>query len=139
EMMALYRREGVNPMGQMGGCLMLLLQMPIFLGFLKVLTIAIELRKTPFIFWIDDLSQMDPWRVTPIIMGATMMIQQIMTSSAIPDQTQRRMMYMMPVVFTFFMLNMPSGLVLYWLVNNLLGIGQQYLVNRQVQGEEKAA
>ncbi len=139
EMMALYRREGVNPMGQMGGCLMLLLQMPIFLGFLKVLTIAIELRKTPFILWIDDLSQMDPWRVTPIIMGATMLIQQMMTSSAIPDQTQRRMMYMMPVVFTFFMLNMPSGLVLYWLVNNLLAIGQQYLVNRQVQGEEKAA
>jgi len=139
EMMALYRREGVNPMGQMGGCLMLLLQMPIFLGFLKVLTLAIELRKTPFILWIDDLSQMDPWRVTPIIMGATMLIQQMMTASAIPDQTQRRMMYMMPVVFTFFMLNMPSGLVLYWLVNNLLAIGQQYLVNRQVEGEGKAA
>lgn len=137
ETMALYRREGVNPMGQMGGCLMLLLQMPIFLGFLKVLTLAIELRKAPFILWIGDLSQMDPWRVTPIVMGATMLIQQMMTSSAIPDPTQRRMMYMMPVVFTFFMLNMPSGLVLYWLVNNLLAIGQQYLVNRQVQAEGK--
>ncbi len=139
EMMGLYKQEGVNPMGQMGGCLMLLLQMPIFFGFYKVLTIAIELRKAPFILWIDDLSIMDPWRITPIVMGGTMLVQQLMTSSAIPDPTQRRMMYMMPIVFTFFMLNMPSGLVLYWLVNNLLAIGQQYLVNKQAEAAPGSA
>jgi YidC/Oxa1 family membrane protein insertase len=137
--MALYKTEGINPMGQMSGCLMLLLQMPIFLGFLKVLTISIELRKAPFIFWIGDLSQQDPFWITPIVMGVTMLVQQMMMSSAMPDPTQRRIMYMMPIVFTFFMLKMPSGLVLYWLVNNLLAIGQQYLVNRQVQADGKDA
>jgi YidC/Oxa1 family membrane protein insertase len=139
ETMALYKTEGINPMGQMSGCLMLLLQMPIFLGFLKVLTLAIELRKAPFILWIRDLSQKDPFWITPIVMGATMLVQQMMMSSAMPDPTQRRIMYLMPIVFTFFMLSMPSGLVVYWLVNNLLAIGQQYLVNRQVQTDNKAA
>ncbi|MGH9749634.1 MAG: membrane protein insertase YidC, partial [Candidatus Polarisedimenticolia bacterium] len=130
EMMALYREEGINPFGTMSGCLPLLVQIPILYGFYQILTQAIELRKAPFLLWITDLSQKDPYYVTPIVMGATMLIQQVMTSSSIPDPTQRRIMYLMPIMFTWFFLQFPSGLVLYWLVNNILGIAQQHLVNR---------
>jgi len=139
EMMAIYKEAGINPLGQMSGCLPLLLQMPILYGFYTILSIAIELRKAPFMFWIDDLSRKDPYYITPIIMGVTMLIQQMMTSSSIPDPAQRRIMYIMPVMFTYFFIHFPSGLVLYWLVNNLLGIAQQYLINRQVAAESKAA
>jgi YidC/Oxa1 family membrane protein insertase len=131
EMMALYKKEDINPLGSMSGCLPLLVQMPILYGFYTILTISIELRKAPFMLWIGDLSQKDPYYVTPLVMGATMLLQQMMTSSSMPDPTQRRMMYMMPIMFTYFFINLPSGLVLYWLVNNLLGIVQQYLVNKQ--------
>jgi len=87
-----------------------------------------------------DLSKKDPYYITPIVMGITMLIQQSMTGSSIPDPTQRRIMMAMPVMFTWFFKDLPSGLVLYWLVNNILGIGQQYLINRQVAQEstEKA-
>ncbi|MFQ5876731.1 MAG: membrane protein insertase YidC [Acidobacteriota bacterium] len=139
EMMALYRQEGVNPLGSMSGCLPLLLQIPILYAFYKILSISIELRKAPFILWIRDLSQKDPYYITPIVMGGTMLVQQMMTSSAMPDPTQRRIMYLMPVMFTYFFINFPSGLVLYWLVSNLLSIGQQYLVNRHVEAEKRAA
>jgi YidC/Oxa1 family membrane protein insertase len=138
EMMAMYRQEDINPFGSMSGCLPLLLQIPILYAFYQILSKAIELRKAPFLLWITDLSQKDPYYVTPIIMGATMLIQQVMTSSSIPDPTQRRIMYVMPIMFTYLFVNFPSGLVLYWLVNNLLGIAQQYLVNKEAERTAKA-
>ena len=131
EMMRLYKEEGINPFASMSGCLPLLVQMPILWGFYNILTIAIDLRQAPFMLWIRDLSIQDPYFVTPILMGGTMLAQQLMTASAIPDPAQRRMMYVMPIMFTWFFLHLPSGLVLYWLVNNLLGIVQQYLVNKE--------
>ncbi|MGH9868632.1 MAG: membrane protein insertase YidC [Candidatus Polarisedimenticolia bacterium] len=131
EIMALYKKEGVNPMSNLGGCLPLLLQMPVFIGFYNLLAVTIELRQAPFIWWLHDLSRRDPYYITPILMGASWLLQQAMTSSSIPDPVQRRMMMLMPAMFTLFMLNMPSGLVLYWLTNNVLGMAQQYLINKK--------
>ncbi|PYS95669.1 MAG: hypothetical protein DMF50_07860 [Acidobacteria bacterium] len=139
EMMEIYKQEGINPLGSLSGCLPLLLQIPILYAFYSILSIAIELRKAPFVLWIKDLSQKDPYYVTPIVMGVTMLVQQIMTSSSIPDPAQRRMMYIMPVMFTWMFVQFPAGLVLYWLVSNLLGIAQQYLINRQADAEREAA
>jgi YidC/Oxa1 family membrane protein insertase len=135
--MRLYKEEGVNPFASMSGCLPLLAQMPILYGFYTILTIAIELRHAPFMLWVSDLSVKDPWFVTPLLMGATMLIQQMMTSSAIADPAQRRMMYLMPIMFTWFFINLPAGLVLYWLVNNLLGIVQQYFVNKEADRHQQ--
>ncbi len=131
EVMGIYKKEGMNPMGSLGGCLPLFIQMPFFLAFYNLLSVTIEMRGAPFVFWVRDLSRMDPWYVLPILMGASWMVQQAMTSSSIPDPMQRRIMGLMPLMFTFMMLNMPSGLVLYWLMSNLLGLGQQYIINRQ--------
>ncbi len=131
EIMALYKKEGVNPMASVGGCLPLLLQMPIFIGFYNLLSVTIEVRQAPFIGWIQDLSQRDPYYITPVLMGASWILQQMMTSSSIPDPMQRRMMMLMPVIFTFMMMNMPSGLVIYWLTSNILGMAQQYVINRK--------
>ena len=126
-MMELYKEHRVNPLG---GCLPMLVQIPVFIALYKVLLGTIELRHAPFAFWITDLSVKDPYYITPIIMGATMFIQQKMTPSTM-DPLQAKMMLAMPVVFTFIFLNFPSGLVLYWLVNNLLTIFQQYLIYRK--------
>ncbi len=126
EMMGLYRNEGVNPAG---GCLPLLLQMPILIAFYNLLAHAIELRHAPFALWIQDLSAKDPWYVTPILMTATMWLQQQMTP-ATGDATTRRMMAFLPLVFGFMFKDMPSGLVLYWLVQNVLSIAQQLLLER---------
>jgi YidC/Oxa1 family membrane protein insertase len=134
ETMALYREEGINPMGGVTGCLPMFLQFPILIGFYNMLTVAVELRGAPFIFWITDLSQPDPWKVIPLAMGVTMFLQQRMAMSKVTDpmaQQQQKFMMFMPFMFTFFCLQMPAGMVLYWFVNNLLGIGQQKLVNRQ--------
>lgn len=142
EMMDLYRKEGVNPMGGVSGCLPLLAQFPILIGFYNMLTVAVELRGAPFFGWIQDLSRPDPWMVTPLLMGATMFWQQKMAMSKIKDpvqQQQQRFMLIMPVVFTYICIQMPSGMVLYWFVNNVLGIGQQWLVNRQTSRLEAAA
>ena len=138
EMMALYKKEGVNPMGGMSGCLPMLAQFPILIGFYNMLTVAVELRGAPFVGWISDLTLKDPFYVTPILMGGTMFLQQKMTTTKGGDPMQQRMMMMMPVVFTVMFLNLPSGLVLYWFVNNLLGIGQQWLVNRHIGRIEAA-
>ncbi len=138
EMMALYKKEGVNPMGGMSGCLPMLAQFPILIAFYNMLTVAVELRGAPFVGWISDLTLKDPFYVTPILMGGTMFLQQAMTTTKAGDPMQQRMMMMMPVVFTIMFLNLPSGLVLYWLVNNLLGIGQQWLVNRHISRTEAA-
>ncbi|MFQ5766673.1 MAG: membrane protein insertase YidC [Acidobacteriota bacterium] len=137
EVMAVYQKEGVNPMGNLGGCLPMLIQLPILYGFYNLLQVAIELRQAPFMLWIHDLSSMDPLHVLPIIMGGSMVAQQMLMSSAIADPMQRRMMYLTPVLFTFMFLNLPSGLVLYWLVNNLLGIVQQYMINRRYELQKR--
>ena len=126
EVMALYRDRGVNPVS---GCLPMVLTMPILFAFYRLLSMAIEMRDAPFIGWITDLSVQDPYFVTPIIMGVSMVVQQRLNPMQ-GDPMQARMMQMMPVVFTFMFLWAPSGLVLYWLTSNLVGIGQQVLTNR---------
>lgn len=128
EMMKLYQEHKVNPLG---GCLPMLIQIPVFFGLYRALMYSIELRHSPFIFWIQDLSAKDPYYITPVIMGITMFIQQKMTPSQM-DPMQQKMMLMLPVVFTFMFLNFPAGLVLYWLVNNILTIAQQAYINKKV-------
>ncbi|MDP2683399.1 MAG: membrane protein insertase YidC [Deltaproteobacteria bacterium] len=126
ELMDLYKRYSINPLG---GCLPTVLQIPVFIALYNVLSTSMELRHAPFAFWLYDLSAKDPYYVTPILMGATMLIQQKMTPSAM-DPVQAKMMLIMPVVFTFMFLSFPSGLVIYWLVNNVLSIAQQYYIQK---------
>lgn len=125
ELMALYREKGVNPAS---GCLPMLLTMPVLFAFYSLLSVAIEMRGAPFALWIQDLSRHDPYYVTPLIMGATMIVQQRMTPIA--DPTQAKVMMLTPIIFLVFFLWAPSGLVIYWTVSNILAIGQQYLTNR---------
>ncbi len=139
EMMNLYKTYKVNPLG---GCLPMVLQIPVFFGLYKVLLQAIELRHAPFMLWINDLSAPDrlmigvdiPFLggipVLTLLMGASMFLQQRMTPTPV-DSTQAKIMMFLPVIFTFMFLNFASGLVLYWLVNNLLSIAQQYMINKQ--------
>ncbi len=130
--MELFRDNKVNPLGS---CWPMFLQIPVFIALYQALSYAIELRHAPFLclpsiyFCIRDLSAPDPYYVTPILMGGTMVLQQWMTPSA-GDPTQKKMMLLMPVVFTYMFLSFPSGLVLYWLVSNMLSIGQQLITNR---------
>jgi len=126
ETMKLYKQHGVNPAG---GCLPMLIQLPIFWGFFRLLIVAIEFRHAPFILWLTDLSAKDPYYITPILMGLTQFISQKMTPTA-GDATQKKMMLFMPVIMTIFFMNFQCGLVLYWLSNNVLQIGQQYIMNR---------
>lgn len=126
ELMEMYKRYKVNPLG---GCLPMVLQIPVFIALYEVLYVAIELRHAPFFLWLRDLSDKDPYYITPLIMGATMFLQQKMTPSTM-DPAQAKIMLLMPVIFTFMFLNFPSGLVLYWLVNNVLTIAQQYYIQR---------
>ncbi|MHA5057060.1 membrane protein insertase YidC [Acinetobacter schindleri] len=128
EMMALYKREQVNPLA---GCLPLLLQMPIFLALYWVLMESVELRHAPWMLWIQDLSSMDPWFILPLLMGATMYIQQSLNPQP-TDPMQAKVFKIMPVIFTVFLLFFPAGLVLYWIVNNLITILQQSLINKSV-------
>jgi len=128
ETMAMYKRHKVNPMG---GCLPMIIQIPVFFGLYKALLYSIALRHSPFIWWIQDLSAKDPYYITPIIMGGTMFLQQKMTPQAGGNPIQQKMMLWMPVIFTFLFLNFPSGLVIYWLFNNVLSIGQQYYINKK--------
>jgi YidC/Oxa1 family membrane protein insertase len=125
--MTLYKENKVNPFG---GCLPMLIQIPVFFGLYKALLFAIELRHAPFFGWIQDLSAQDPYFITPVIMGATMFIQQKMTPSP-GDPMQAKIMLWMPVIFTFMFLTFPSGLVIYWLFNNIISIGQQYYINKK--------
>jgi YidC/Oxa1 family membrane protein insertase len=127
ELMNLYKEHRVNPLG---GCLPMVVQIPVFFALYKTLLISIELRHAPFFLWIADLSAKDPYYVTPLLMGASMFVQQKLTPSTM-DPMQARLFLAMPIVFTVLFLNFPAGLVLYWLVNNLLTIGQQYLIHRQ--------
>ncbi len=127
EMMALYKREQVNPLS---GCLPLLLQMPIFLALYWVLMESVELRHAPWMLWIQDLSAMDPWFILPLLMGATMFIQQMLNPQ--PADPMHKVFRIMPIIFTVFMLFFPSGLVLYWIVNNSITILQQWFINKNV-------
>jgi YidC/Oxa1 family membrane protein insertase len=129
EMMELYRSAGVNPAS---GCVPMLLTMPVLFAFYSLLAVAIELRGAPFALWIQDLSVHDPLYITPVIMGASMLWQQWITPTTGMDPAQQRIMMFMPLMFMVFFLWAPSGLVLYWLVSNLLTIGQQYITNRIV-------
>lgn len=148
EMMALYKTYKVNPMS---GCLPMVLQIPVFIALYKGLLVAIELRHAPFFLWINDLSAPEhlwdiavagytiPIRLLPLLMGVSMFVQQRMTPSAGMDPTQQKMMMFLPLIFTFMFWGFPTGLTVYWLVNNLLSIGQQLIHNRQAEAAKKAA
>lgn len=129
ELMKLYKDEKVNPVS---GCLPMIIQMPVFLALYWVLMEAVELRHAPFYLWIHDLSVKDPYFVLPLIMGATMYIQQKLNPTP-PDPMQAKMMQMMPLFFTFLFVFFPAGLVLYWVVNNSLSIAQQYVITKQIE------
>ncbi len=133
EMMSLYKKEKINPLG---GCLPLLLQMPVFLALYWVLYESVELRHAPFVLWIQDLSAIDPYFILPLLMGATMFIQ-MQLNPAPPDPMQAKIMKLMPILFTVLFLFFPAGLVLYWLVNNILSIAQQWYITRQIEGAGK--
>ncbi len=126
EQMELFRKHKVNPMG---GCLPMVVQVPIFYALYLTLQYSVELQGAPFLLWITDLSKKDPYYVLPILMGVSMLVQQMMTPT-VGDPRQARVMLIMPVIFTVMFLEFPTGLVLYWLVNNVLSIGQQYLIDR---------
>ena len=125
-MMELYKKHGANPMG---GCLPLILQIPVFFAIYRVLLNAIELKGADWIFWVHDLAEMDPYFVLPILMGVTMYLQQKITPNTMQDEMQKKIFQFLPVVFTFFFLWFPAGLTLYWFINNLFTIGQQYYIN----------
>lgn len=127
--MELYRQEKVNPLG---GCLPILIQIPVFIALYWVLVESVELRQAPFIFWIKDLSIADPLHILPLIMGITMFIQQKL-NPAPPDPTQAKMMMFLPVLFTGMLWNFPAGLVLYWIVNNCLSILQQWYITHRYE------
>ena len=126
ELMALYRERGVNPAS---GCVPILLTLPVFLAFYSLLTTAIELRGAPFVGWIHDLSQPDPYYVMPVLVGISQIVTQWMTPQAGVDPTQQKMMLIMPIVLIFVFVSTPSGALIYWLVGNVWRLGQQYLTN----------
>ena len=128
-MMELYQKEKINPLG---GCLPILVQMPVFIALYWALMESVELRHAPFIGWITDLSVMDPYFVLPLIMGTTMFLQQKMNPPP-PDPMQAKIMQWMPVVFTLFFVFFPAGLVVYWVSNNILSISQQWYITRQIK------
>ncbi|MCL9683117.1 membrane protein insertase YidC [Legionella maioricensis] len=130
--MELYKQEKVNPLG---GCLPILIQIPVFIALYWVLLESVELRQAPFIFWIKDLASPDPYHVLPLIMGATMLIQQKL-NPAPPDPMQAKVMMFLPILFTGLFWNFPSGLVLYWIVNNTLSILQQWYITRKYSDEK---
>ncbi|MCK4890132.1 MAG: membrane protein insertase YidC [Candidatus Aminicenantes bacterium] len=133
ETMALYKTEKVNPAG---GCLPLLLQMPVFFGLFRLLQTSISIRHEPWILWITDLSLKDAFYVLPILMGVTQIIVSKMSPTT-ADSSQKKMMYIMPVVMVFLFMNFSSGLNLYWFVSNLLQIGQQHIINKKIFSEKK--
>lgn len=133
-MMELYKKEKINPLG---GCLPMLIQMPVFIALYWVLMESVELRHAPFILWINDLSVMDPYFVLPILMGTTMFIQQMLNPTP-PDPMQAKVMKLLPFIFTIFFLWFPAGLVLYWVVNNILSIIQQWIITRKIEAEAAA-
>jgi YidC/Oxa1 family membrane protein insertase len=134
-MMGLYKKEKVNPLG---GCLPILVQIPVFIALYWVLVESVQLRQAPFMLWIKDMAIPDPYYVLPLIMGVTMFIQQKL-SPAPPDPIQAKVMMALPIVFTFMFLWFPAGLVLYWVVNNTLSIAQQWVITKRVESGADAA
>ncbi len=134
-MMELYKKHGANPMG---GCLPLILQIPVFFAIYRVLLNSIELKGAEWILWIHDLAEMDPYFVLPILMGASMFLQQKITPNTMQDEMQKKIFQMLPVVFTFFFLWFPAGLTLYWFINNVFTISQQYYINRLFEKQRAA-
>ncbi len=136
-MMELYKKHGANPMG---GCLPIVLQIPIFFAIYRVLLNSIELKGAEWILWIDDLALMDPYFVLPVLMGATMFLQQKITPNTMQDEMQKKIFQFLPIIFTFFFLWFPAGLTLYWFINNVFTVSQQYYINRlfDKKREEKA-
>lgn len=135
EMMELYRKEKINPLG---GCLPILVQVPVFIALYWVLLGSVEMRHAPWLLWIEDLSAKDPYYVLPLIMGVSMVIQARLNPTP-PDPIQAKVMMAMPVVFTFMFLWFPSGLVLYWVINNVLSIAQQWQITRMIEGGKPKA
>lgn len=129
ELMALYKKEKINPLG---GCLPILVQIPVFIALYWVLIESVEFRQAPFMLWIHDLSVKDPYYVLPILMGLSMFMQQRLSPQP-PDPLQAKVMMLMPVLFTVIFLNFPAGLVLYWLVNNILSIAQQWYITQKIE------
>ena len=129
ETMALYKKEKVNPLG---GCLPMLIQIPVFIALYWVLIESVELRQAPFIFWIHNLAAKDPYYILPVIMGLSMFVQQKLSPST-GDPTQQKVMMFLPVVFTVLFFNFPSGLVLYWTVNNIISITQQWWIFKRFE------
>jgi YidC/Oxa1 family membrane protein insertase len=135
KMMKLYKEEKINPLG---GCLPIFIQMPVFIALYWVLLYSVEMRQAPFMLWIEDLSAQDPYFILPVIMGITMFIQQKLNPSAMMDETQQKVMKLLPFIFTIFFLWFPAGLVLYWVVNNILSVAQQWYITKKIEaGEEK--
>ena len=132
-MMELYQKEKVNPMA---GCLPIVVQMPVFIALYWVILASVELRHAPFYGWITDLSSIDPWYVLPVLMGASMIIQTKLNPEP-PDPIQAKMMKIMPIAFSVFFFFFPAGLVLYWLVNNVLSIWQQWHINKQIEAASR--
>lgn len=132
-MMKLYKEEKLNPLS---GCLPVIIQMPVFIALYWVLLESVEIRQAPWLGWIHDLSVSDPYLILPIIMGATMFLQQHL-NPAPPDPIQAKMFKLMPIIFTFFFIWFPAGLVLYWVVNNILSISQQWFITRQIENAAK--
>ncbi len=131
-MMELYKKEKINPMG---GCLPILIQIPVFIALYWVLLESVELRQAPFVLWIRDLSARDPYFVLPILMGISMFVQQWLSPNPATDPLQRKLFMALPAVFTVFFLFFPSGLVLYWLVNNVLSIAQQWRITQVIEAK----
>jgi YidC/Oxa1 family membrane protein insertase len=134
-MMELYKTEKINPLG---GCLPIVVQIPVFIALYWVLLASVELRHAPFMLWIHDLSRPDPWYVLPVLMGATMIFQTRLNPEP-PDPVQAKVMKIMPIAFSIFFFFFPAGLVLYWLVNNILSIAQQWHINRVLERANLAA
>lgn len=134
EMMELYKKEKINPLG---GCLPIVVQIPVFIALYWVLLGTAEMRHAPWVFWIHDLSAKDPYFILPIIMGATMLIQTKLNPTP-PDPIQAKVMLFMPIIFTGMFLFFPAGLVLYWIVNNVLSIAQQWQITRMIEGAKKS-
>jgi len=135
EMMKLYQKEKINPLG---GCLPIVIQIPVFISLYWVLAESVELRQAPWIFWIHDLSLKDPYFVLPLLMGVSMFVQQRLNPAPM-DPMQKKLFAWLPVIFTVFFSFFPAGLVLYWFVNNLLSIAQQYMITRQIEKQMAAA
>ncbi|MCW9026263.1 MAG: membrane protein insertase YidC, partial [Thiovulaceae bacterium] len=133
--MDFYKKKGANPLG---GCLPMLLQIPVFFAIYRVLLNAVELQGAEWMLWVSDLSKMDSTFILPILMGASMYYQQKLTPTNFTDPMQEKVMKFLPIIFTFFFLSFPSGLVLYWFVNNLFSIAQQFIVNQQIANAKDA-